>query len=115
MRASAWASPPGLKPIPTRSRRTAQVLRIVRPSPVLRDAASASARGPRWAPAAPPAVETWSGCVEATRRAGGRVGGAAPPAAAAAPVAVRDEADHVRADRRRLDERLLEDLVRLRR
>ena len=68
MRASAWASPPGLKPIPTRSRRTAQVLRIVRPSPLLRDAASASARGPRWAPAAPPAVETWSGCVEATRR-----------------------------------------------
>ena len=38
-----------------------------------------------------------------------------PPAAAAAQVAVGDEADHVRADRRRLDERLLEDFVRLRR
>jgi hypothetical protein len=49
----------------------------------------------------------------ARRRDLERVGRGDPPAAAAAPVAVGDETDHVRARRRRLDERLLEDLVRL--
>jgi hypothetical protein len=76
-------------------------LRIVKPSPLLRDAASASAR-------------TEMGAGRAARRRDlERMRRGDPPAAAATRVAVRDETDHVRAGRWRLDERLLEDFVRL--
>jgi hypothetical protein len=63
----AWTTPPGVTWMPSWPS-SAAILPAGTPSPLLSQAASATARGPSWAPAAPSAAEVcarWRGC---TRR-----------------------------------------------